>query len=317
MKVPDQLRRADRVLLHAVRHQVVVGTESRPPVELPLVLEALPPEIRNLLARHLLAVEQAVELADLVEVRHQELTEARRVDHGVHDLRLLGGAHGLLVGLARLDDEPRGVVGSHRTGAVGDARGLEGARVPGGDRLPLQRGDPVVLALATDRESAVADRPAELGALGDLAKDALRPFGIAELEAPRVHVDGEGGTGLDRVDTDLVAQPVEVGDVLPARDRAVRAEQGQRLELESGRLVVALRVVDDVAALDDAARHAVVHAAAALLEALHDAHAIERMDVGRSALDPVLVRERVELIRLLHDCARAPLREGLLAGPAM
>jgi hypothetical protein len=232
-------------------------------------------------------------------IRNWQKPEASH--RSVDDLGFLRRAHGFLVGLAGLDDQACRVVRAHGAGAVRDPRGLQRARVPGGDGLSLERRDAMMLARASDRHGAVADRPSQLGALGDLAQDALRALRVAEL-----HSDG--------VEADLVTQAVEVGDVLPARDAAVRTEQGERLELERRRLVVPLGVVDHVAALDDAAGHAVVHAAAALVEALDDTHAVQGLDVGRAALDPILVRERVEHVRLGDDRARSPLREGLLRG---
>ena len=69
-------------------------------------------------------------------------------------------------------------------------------------------------------------------------------------------------------DDDLSA--VQVRNLLPRSDSTVGTEEGECLELERRGQVVAVRVVDDVAALHDAAGHAVVHHAAAHGKALDD-----------------------------------------------
>ena len=146
-------------------------------------------------------------------------------------------------------------------------------------------------------DRAVPNRPSQLGAFGDLLDQPLGALGVAPAHLAGVHVDRDGGTGLDGVETELVTEAIEVGDVLPAGDGAVRTEQREGLEFEGRRLVPALCVVDDVAALHDAAGHAIVHGAAALLEALVDAGAIQRLDVRGLSAGAVLVREGVKGVR--------------------
>ena len=207
------------------------------------------------------------------------------------------------------------MVRAHRAGAVGDACGLQRARVPRRERLTLHRADTMVSPVAPNGHRTVPDRPAGFRSLRDLSEQQLRSVRVPELHGTRVHVDRDRRSCLDGVDADVVTEPVEVGNIFPAGEPAVRAEKGQRLELEAGRLVVALGIVDDVAALHDAAGHAVVHASTPLFEALDDAHAVEGFHVGRAAFDPVLVREGVEGVGLGDDHARAPFGEGLLPGP--
>ena len=70
----------------------------------------------------------------------------------------------------------RGVVGAHRAGGVGDAGRLERPRIPGRKRLALDHGHPMVAAQLAGRHGAVAERPAQLGALRDLPEPrASRP----------------------------------------------------------------------------------------------------------------------------------------------
>ena len=187
------------------------------------------------------------------------------------------------------------------------ARRLERPGIPGRDRLvPRVRHALVARALARG-DGAVADHLALLGALGDLLQEVHGGGRVAPVHAARVHQDGDRRAGLDRVEPDLVAEPVELGDLVEGLDRAGGTQQRERLELERARLVVAVLVVDDVRALHDAAGHAVVHAAAALVEALHDPRAVERLDVGALALGAVLVDEGVQHVRHRDDRRRAVL----------
>ena len=151
-------------------------------------------------------------------------------------------------------------------------------------------------------DSAVADDLSEFGVVRDLVgDDALQFVDVSPLGVAGVEQDGEGGTGLDGVEANVVAEAIELCDVLPAIDGDVGAEEGESLELEARGEVVAVLVVDDVAALDDAAAEAGVHLAATLIEALHDATAGEVFDVGRLALGAVLVDEGVEHVRDIDE----------------
>ena len=199
------------------------------------------------------------------------------------------------------------MVGAHRARHVGDARGLERPRIPRRDRLAVDRRHAGVTGLRAGRVRAVADRVGDLATGGDLRDQLLHRDVVTPLHAAGVHQDSDRRAGLDRVEADLVAESVERRDLVPGVDGAVGAEQGQRLELEGARLVVAVGVVDDVRAGDDAAGHAVVHAAAALLEARDDAGSREGRGVGALSLDAVLVGEGVEHLRHVDARARAVL----------
>ena len=121
-----------------------------------------------------------------------------------------------------------------------------------------------------DAHGAVADSRAEVSAVTDLLEHFLHRTDISPVHPARIHEHRDGRARLDSVDADLVAKTVEFCDVLPTLHSAVRAKNGKRLKLQRRCQVVTVRIVDHIAALHDAAGHAVVHTAAARGEAGDD-----------------------------------------------
>ena len=92
----------------------------------------------------------------------------------------------------------------------------------------------MVEALAHTR-SAITNGRAEVRPAADIGEELLHSLRIAPFELPGIHEHSNRRACLDRVNADLIAKPVKVCDLLPAIDPAVRAEQGERLELERRR----------------------------------------------------------------------------------
>ena len=81
---------------------------------------------------------------------------------------------------------------------------------------------------------------------------------VAELDDARIHGDADGDPHLDGVHADVVVQEVEHGDGVQVVDAAVAAVGPDRLVLGLLGQVVAVLVVVDAGALDDAAAVAAV-----------------------------------------------------------
>src|SRR5439155_3763491 len=244
LRLPDDVRRYVELHHYAraysffpkARRQVIVCFgEARPLVESPFVLEALPSDLSHIFGLHRLAVQQAVELADVFQARLQELAEARRVAYRVHQLRLSRRLRELVFRHAGLDHQPGRVVGAHWAAGVSHAGRLERARVPRGDGLSLHDRHPGVVEALAHTRSAVTNGCAEVRPAADIGEELLHSLRIAPFELPGIHEHSNRRACLDRVNADLIAKPVKVCDLLPAIDPAVRTEQGERLELERRR----------------------------------------------------------------------------------
>ena len=223
-----------------------------------------------------------------------ELAQAGGIAHRVDDLRVLGGAYRIFTRQFRVDDQAGGVVRAHGAGGVCHPCRLQRTRVPGRQRLTLGYRDAVVVTVRTYGQRAVTDQRTDLRTVADvIAQQGLRPFRIAPLHAAGIHVHGDGRARLDGVHPQFVAKPVQVCHVLPVVDGATGAQQGQGLEFQRGRDVVAGGVMDDVGTAHDTAAHAVVHTAAAFGERLVDAGAVQPVHLRVAAFGPVLVGEGV------------------------
>ena len=86
----------------------------------------------------------------------------------------------------------------------------------------------------------------------------MHAFAVAEGEDARFHGHAEHDGGLDGVDADVVHDAVGQGDVVEVVDAAVGAQAPDGLVLEAGGHVLAVLVVVDLGALDDAAGVAAV-----------------------------------------------------------
>ena len=84
-------------------------------------------------------------MADILDGGADEHAETGGIANRIDDLGFLRGLRPFLLGLSRLDDQAGRVVGALRARRVGDARGLEGTRIPGGDGLPSYNRDSVML----------------------------------------------------------------------------------------------------------------------------------------------------------------------------
>ena len=202
------------------------------------------------------------------------------------------------------------MVRAHGAGGIGYACRLQRTRVPGRQRLTLGYRDAVVVTVRTYGQRAVTDQRTDLRTVADvIAQQGLCPFRIAPFHTAGIHIHGDGRARLDGVHPQLIAEPVQVGYVLPVVDRATGTQQGKRLELQRGRHVVAGGVVDDVGTAHDTAAHAVVHPAAAFGERLVDAGAIELVHLRVAALGPVLVGKGVQHVGHGHAGAGAALED--------
>ena len=85
-----------------------------------------------------------------------------------------------------------------------------------------------------------------------------RRLRVAELGEPGLHGDADGDAHLDRVEAEVVVQAVQLGDGVQVVDAAVAAVRPDGLVLGLLGEVVAVLVVVDPGALDDAAAVAAV-----------------------------------------------------------
>ena len=191
-----------------------------------------------------------------------------RVEHRRRDLQVLRQLR-LALGLERVDraahrEDVRGdrvaggVVGAHRGRRVGDADALDRARVVGRKRLVLDDRDVRDAELDAGRLGAVPqDAKLAVGIEAGLERHECA-LGVAELQRARSHVDAHRGAHLDRVEAEVAARAVELGDTVEVTDAAVGAERPCGLVLRTLGLVVAVLVEPVARALDDAAAVAAV-----------------------------------------------------------
>ena len=225
--------RANALLNQAVRELVVLVLPTRLGVEVPFILQDLPTLVTDLVSRDLLTVHEAVVLADHVEIRAEELAEARRITNRVHELYFLSSLRHVFERHAGVHDQAGRVICTHGARAVRNTRCLEGAGIPSRDGLAATVRDALVPGALARCDCAIADRLAEVGAFRDFIEQLLCSFGVAPLHFASIHQHCDGRARFDRVETELVTESVEVGDVFPAFHRTACAEDGKSFELKS------------------------------------------------------------------------------------
>ena len=170
-----------------------------------------------------------------------------------------------------------GVVSALRARAVGNAHALESARLPGGESLAFDHRHAIDAEGARDVGGAAADDPPKRRASAHFFEQPLGALPIAPGDDAGLHRHTDSVADFDRVEADVIAEAVEFGDLIGGTDLAVRPQERDRLELKRGGDVVAVLIVEEDGALDDASGHAGEHLAAAFAAQPFDLLAADRV----------------------------------------
>ncbi len=222
-------------------------------------------------------VEQRLESFRLVQDgKGDEQTHAGGIDGGCGNLQIARQLD-LPFGLERIDiaadfedvggdGVTGGVVGALGGGGVGDADPLDSAGIVGRQSLVLDYRYPLDAEHLAGDGRAAAEHATEGSPFLNLFQQADCSCLVAELDDAGIHGDADGDAHLDGVHADVVVEEVEVGDGVQIVDAAMAAVGPDRLVLRLFGQVVAVLVVIDTRALDDAAAVAAVGGRAAALD---------------------------------------------------
>ncbi len=149
-----------------------------------------------------------------------------------------------------------GVVGPHRADRVRYPDSLDRTGLVGGHVLSLDGWDTGDAERPTGHDRAIPQYSSEGGSLTDLFHEFDRSFPVAKRGKPTVHRHGERSTDLDRVQTVIVAQLVQLGDRVQVVDPAVCAERPVGFVLDARGVLAPIGAVPGVRALNYAAGRA-------------------------------------------------------------
>ena len=150
------------------------------------------------------------------------------------------------------------MVGAHGARGVGHADALDRPRVVGRHGLALDDGDPLDAEDPAGHAGAVAQDAAQGGALAHFLDEIDGRLGVPEVAKPGLHGHPDGRAHLDGVQAEVVIQTIHHGDGVEVVDAAVGAVGPDRLVLGLLGQVMAVLVVVDPRAPDDAAPVAAV-----------------------------------------------------------
>src|SRR6185369_1648132 len=150
------------------------------------------------------------------------------------------------------------VVGTLGSGGVSDADTLDGTGIVGGNRLALDDRYFFHAEHLAGDFGAAAQNPAQGRPLAHLIQKTDGTVTVTELDNAGIHGHTDGGPHLDGVETDVVVHEVEPGHGIKIVNAAVAAVGPDSLIFRLLGEVVAVLVVVDARALDDAATVAAV-----------------------------------------------------------